>query len=486
MIKKTILSLLVILVVLLCVIGYRTFTNTPAPDVTEAITLAEIDVLAAAQTLSQSVQIKTISTGRGDPPAAEEFAKLHDLIDQSFPLVAEKLKKETISDHSLLYTWQGSDPSLPPVLLMAHMDVVPVEPGTEADWSHDAFSGAIEDGAIWGRGTLDDKVSVFGILEAAEALLANGFSPKRTLYFGFGHDEEIGGENGASKIAQLFADRGVKLGFTVDEGMVVVQGVFPGIDDPIAFIALAEKGYLTLELTAETTGGHSSIPPKTTAIGKIARAINRLEENRFPAALQSPAADMFAALTPYMPLSLKAIISNRWLFDPILISQLEKGGATNAMIRTTTAATIIGGGSKDNVLPTIASATLNFRLLPGTTTEEAVARVTHVVDDPDINIDVKQGNNPSRISSKDAEGYVLIDKTIREVLPDVLVSPGLMLAGSDSKHYEDVAENSYRFIPMRFGPEDIARVHGTDERIFVENYGEVIQFYRRLMQNVGG
>ncbi len=486
MIKKILLSLLGVLVVLLCVVGYRTLSNSPEPGVSEAITLADIDVLAAAQTLSQSVRIKTISTGRNDPPAAEEFAKLHDLIDQSFPLVAEKLKKEVISDHSLLYSWQGSDTNLQPVLLMAHTDVVPVEPGTEADWTHDAYSGAIEGGAIWGRGTLDDKVSVFGILEAAEALLADGFSPKRTLYFGFGHDEEIGGENGAAKIAELFAERGIELGFTVDEGMVVVQGVFPGIDDPIAFIALAEKGYLTLELTAETTGGHSSIPPKTTAIGKIARAVNRLEENRFPAVLQSPAADMFEALAPYMPLALKAVISNRWLFDPILLSELGKGAATNAMIRTTTAATIIDGGAKDNVLPTTASATLNFRLLPGTTAEQAVARVAEVIDDPDITLDVKQVNNPSRISSKEAEGYILIEKTIREVLPDVLVSPGLMLAGSDSKHYEGVAENSYRFIPMRFGPEDIARVHGTNERILIENYGEIIQFYHRLMQNVGG
>lgn len=486
MIKKIILAVLAVVVVLICVVGYRTFTNSPDPKVTENITVADIDVLAAAQTLSESVQIKTISTKRGDPPAAAAFARLHDLIDQSFPLVTQQLKKEVISDHSLLYTWQGSDQSLPPVLLMAHMDVVPVEAGTEADWTHEAYSGAIADGAIWGRGTLDDKVSVFGILEAAETLLATGFSPKRTLYFGFGHDEEIGGENGAAKIAQLFAERDIKLSFTVDEGMVVVQGVFPGIDDPIAFIALAEKGYLTVTLTAETTGGHSSIPPKTTAIGKIARAVNRLEENRFPAALQSPASDMFDALAPYMPLSLKAVVSNRWLFDPILLSELEKGGATNAMIRTTTAATIIDGGSKDNILPTIAAATLNFRLLPGTTIEEAVDRIKHVIDDPDVTVEVAQGNNPSRISSKQGEGYVAIEKTIREVLPDVLVAPGLMLAGSDSKHYEDVAENSYRFIPMRFGPDDIARVHGTDERIMIENYGEIIRFYHRLMQNVGG
>ncbi|PHQ66903.1 MAG: hypothetical protein COB93_11535 [Sneathiella sp.] len=486
MIKKIALFLVLVVVAVVAVIAFRTFSNTPqTPDIA-AVTVPEIDSMAAARRLAEAVRIKTVSTGLDNPVAAPEFDKLHALIDLSFPLVATKLKRETISDHSLLYTWEGTDSSQPPVLLLAHMDVVPVERGTEADWTYDAFSGTIEDGIIWGRGTLDDKQSVFAILEAAELQLAAGFTPKRTLYFAFGHDEEIGGGNGAQKIAELLKSRGIRPAFTLDEGMVIVQGIMPGIDAPIAFIALAEKGYLTLQLTASTKGGHSSIPPRKTAIGKIARAVNRLEENRFPASLQSPAADMFSTLAPHMPLPLKAIISNRWLFDPILISELGKGGATNAMVRTTTAATIIDGGTKDNVLPATAIATLNFRLLPGTSVQEAVDRVKTVIDDPDITIEIKQQNEPSRVSSKDVEGYRVIETTIREIFPDVLISPGLMLAGSDSKHYEDIAENSYRFIPMRFGPDDLSRVHGTNERIYIENYAEIIQFYRQLMENIGG
>jgi carboxypeptidase PM20D1 len=365
------------------------------------------------------------------------------------------------------------------------MDVVPVEPGTEADWQEDAFSGAIKDGKIWGRGTLDDKLSVFAILEAAELQLTAGFKPKRTLYFAFGHDEEIGGENGAGKIAALLKGRGVKLAFTLDEGMVIVQGIMPSVEAPIAFIALAEKGYLTLKLTATTEGGHSSIPPRTTAIGKIAKAVFQLEENRFPAALNSPASDMFDTLAPHMDLPLKAIISNRWLLEPLLVSELAKGGATNAIVRTTTAVTIAEGGTKDNVLPSTATATINFRLLPGTSIDNVIEHVRAAIDDPDIDIAVKQGNEASRVSSMSADGYRIIEKTIRETLPDVLVSPGLMLAGSDSKHYEAIAENSYRFLPMRFGPEDIARVHGTNERIYIDNYVEIIQFYRQLMENTG-
>jgi len=486
MIKKISLFLVFLVIALIAVVGYRTLTNTPSSKDIMAITLPDIDAGAVADRLAQAVKIQTISTHRDAPTAAEEFEKLHALINQFFPLVAKKLKRETVSDYSLLYTWEGSDPSLAPVLLLAHMDVVPVEAGTEADWDHDAFSGSIVEGAIWGRGTLDDKLSVLAILEAAELQLKAGFAPKRTLYFAFGHDEEVGGENGAGKIAELLKSRGVRPAYTLDEGMVIVQGIMPGIDDPIAFIALAEKGYLTLTLTATTEGGHSSIPPRQTAIGKIARAVGRLEENRFPASLQSPASDMFDTLAPHMPLPLKAIISNRWIFNPVLVSELGKGGATNAMVRTTTAVTIVDGGTKDNVLPTMASATLNFRLLPGTTVEDAVARVKEVIHDPDVTVDIKQANEPSRVSSMDAEGYKAIDKTIREVFPDVLVSPGLMLAGSDSKHYEEIAANSYRFLPMRFGPEDLSRVHGTNERILVENYVEIIQFYRRLMENIGG
>jgi carboxypeptidase PM20D1 len=195
---------------------------------------------------------------------------------------------------------------------------------------------------------------------------------------------------------------------------------------------------------------------------------------------------MFDTLAPHMPLSLKAIISNRWLLDPLLVSELGKGGATNAMVRTTTAVTIAEGGTKDNVLPSTATATINFRLLPGTRIEEVITHVTEVIDDPDVEVTVKQGNEASKVSSKEAEGYQAIEKTIREIFPDVLIAPGLMLAGSDSKHYETIAENSYRFLPMRFGPDDIARVHGTNERILIDNYVEIIQFYRRLMENIAG
>lgn len=485
MIKKILLGLLVIVIIVLGIAAFKTVTNNANIVAVDPVLLSPIDTAAAAQRLSSAIKLKTISTSKSDPPAAEEFSALHALINQNFPLVAANLEREIVSEYSLLYTWQGSDPNLLPAMLLAHMDVVPVEPGTEENWSYGAFSGAIAEDAIWGRGSLDDKMSVAAILEAAEMQLAAGFIPKRTLFFAFGHDEELGGSNGAAKISELLESRGIRLAFTLDEGMVIVDGIMPGVKEPIAFIALAEKGYLTVKLTAAAEGGHSSLPPRKTAIGKIAQAINRLEENRFPASLQSPASDMFETLAPHMALPLKSIISNRWLLDPVLINELGKGGATNAMVRTTTAVTIVEGGTKDNVLPAEAFAVVNFRLLPGTSIDDVVAHVNSVIDDPDIMINIKQGNEPSRISDATANGYKMIEKTIQQIFPDVLISPGLMLAGSDSKNYENIADNSYRFIPVRFGKDDLSRVHGTNERILIENYGEVIQFYRQLMTNIG-
>lgn len=486
MFKKILLGLLGILVVLAIIIVGKTALNTPDTSVADQVQLADIDEMAAAKRLSRAVQIKTISESQDAPVAADEFTKLHNFIDSAFPLVATSLKKEVIGGHSLLYTWQGSDPSLKPALLMGHMDVVPVEEGTEGNWEHPPYSGKIVDGAIWGRGTLDDKLSVFAVLEAAEYQLSQGFKPTRTFYLAFGHDEEIGGKNGAGKISEHLKSQGVQLDFTLDEGMVVVSGIMPGIQTPIAFIALAEKGYLTLKLTAKAEGGHSSIPPRATAVGKISRAIARLEENRLPASLQRPASDMFETLAPHMPFGLKAIMSNRWLLDPILVGQLAKGGATNAMVRTTTAATIISGGTKDNVLPSTAEATVNFRILPGDNIASVIAHVEAVVDDPDVSVAKLQGNEPSRVSNNQSDSFAVIQKTIQETLPDVIVAPGLMLAGSDTKHYEAISDNNYRFIPMRFGPEDLPRVHGTNERLLVSNYREIIQFYIRLMENAGG
>ena len=255
------------------------------------------------------------------------------------------------------------------------MDVVPVESGTEADWTHPPFAGAVADGFIWGRGTMDMKQSLMAILEAVEFLLENGVAPKRTVYLAFGHDEEVGGTNGAARIAQLLESRGIALDFTLDEGLVITNGIIPGVSKPAALIGLAEKGRVTLELIVEGPGGHSSMPPLSTTVGKLARAIVRLESNQMPASLQSPTAEMLRYLAPEMPVHLRAAIANWWLLGPLVMSRLESGRATNALVRTTTAVTVIRGGSKPNLVPQKASAIVDFRILPGERVEDVEAHV---------------------------------------------------------------------------------------------------------------
>jgi carboxypeptidase PM20D1 len=446
----------------------------------------DIDAPAAARRLAKALRFQTISYGPEARVEAEAFLGLHAHLATSYPKIHATLEREVLSDYSLLYRWQGSDPSLKPILLNAHMDVVPVEPGTEARWTHPPFSGAIADGFIWGRGTLDMKVSLTGILEAIEHLLAQDFTPARTVYLAFSHDEEAGGSRGTAMIARLLEERDIRLLFTLDEGMAITHGIVPGVEKPAALVGLAEKGQVSLELTAHAKGGHSSMPPVSTAAGKLGRALYRLETNQMPSRLESPTVDMFAYLAPEMPFARRIALANLWLFEPWLISRLEDTPAVNALIRTTTAPTIIQGGVKSNVLPSEARAVVNFRILPGDTVASVIEHVHATIDDQDVTVR-RVGNEPSDptpVSDSQAESFTALRKTIHQVFPDVVVAPGLVIGRTDSRRYVKVAENSYRFLPMRLGREDLKRIHGTDERISVNNYLEIVRFYIQLLRNI--
>lgn len=365
------------------------------------------------------------------------------------------------------------------------MDVVPVAPGSESSWERPPFSGDIADGFIWGRGTLDDKVSVLAILEAVERLLADGFAPERTVYLAFGHDEEVDGPEGAAKIASLLAERGVELEFTLDEGGIIAHDIVPGVAPPVALVGVAEKGYLALKLRAGTEEcGHASMPPKTTAIGRLAGAIHRLETNPMPANLAPPVTDMFDRLAPEMPFMLRLAVTNRWLFSPLVTSRLSESRATDAAIRTTTAVTRISGGVKANVLPCAAEAIVDFRILPSDSIASVTAHVREVIDDPLIEISQHGlANEPPPVSDIDSKGFQALQTTVRQIFPDALPAPHLVIAATDSKHFTGIAENSYRFLPIRLGPDDTGRIHGTNERISLQNYSEVIRFYVQLLLN---
>ncbi len=438
----------------------------------------------AVRRLSAAIQIKTVSYAAANAGAASEFSALHRLIAESFPLIRGALKREVVNDYSLLYTWAGSDPSLPPVLLTAHMDVVPVEPGTEGQWTHPPYSGAIADGYVWGRGAIDMKHTLMATLEGVEGLLAQGFKPRRTVLLAFGHDEELGGEAGAKSIADLLEKRKVRALFSLDEGSAILEGVIPGATRPIAQIGLSEKGGLTLALRVKAKGGHSSMPPQQTAIGKISAAVVRLESHQMPATLDGPGGLGLRAVAPALPFASRLALANSWLFGPLLIPRLSASPVTNALIRTTTAPTIIQGGVKENVLASEAVAVVNFRLAPGDTLEQVRRHVEQVIADPDVTISDYRGPGAeaTAVADSDGPGYALIAATLHDLAPDALVVPGLVITGTDSKHYGRVSTAAYRFAPLRLAAADLARIHGTNERIAITNYGELISFYMALVR----
>ncbi len=443
-----------------------------------AIQPIPIEPQAAIQHLAGAVRIQTAShldASQIDYPA---FLQLHHFLEQAFPQVHKTLTREVVDQYSLLYTWQGQDASLKPVLLMGHLDVVPIEDGTQKDWICPPFEGIVQDGFLYGRGTMDDKNAIVGVLEAVEGLLKERYQPKRTIYLAFGHDEEIGGR-GAAQIAALFKSKGVKFECVLDEGLAIIDGILPGIEKPFALIGVAEKGYLSVELNVESSGGHAAMPPKETAIGILSRAMLRLEEHQMPARFGPPTSQMFAYLAPEMPFSLRLVMANLWIFKGLLLKRLSGMNTINAMLRTTTAPTIFSAGFKDNILPIQARGAVNFRLLQGDTAESVLEHVQKTI--ADRRVTVKPASDflveASTVSQVNAISFQALERALTNIFPGVVVAPGLVTGATDSRHYAELSTSIYRFSPLWIKPEDLSRVHGTNERIGVENFQRMVQFY---------
>jgi carboxypeptidase PM20D1 len=484
MLKKLVLGLLGLVLLLAAALVVNTLRQGSRQVHVQPLARLPVDAAAVAESMAVAVRAKTVS-GLLDPAGtAAALDELQAHLRGRYPLAHGQLKLEVVGNHSLLFTWSGSDTQLAPIALMAHQDVVPIAPGTETLWKKPPFDGVIEGGFVWGRGTLDDKSNVITQLEAVEALLKSGFKPRRTVYLVFGHDEEVGGQQGVVKIVDLLKQRGIKLDWVVDEGLAVTEGILPGINQPLALIGLGEKGSVSLKLTAVAPPGHSSTPPAagSSAIGMLSAALARLDQHPMPGGIQGAAGEMFAAIAPELPFGQRLALSNLWLLRPVVERLLDKGGATSAMMRTTTAMTIFNAGNKENVLPGRAEAIVNFRILPGDSAASVQAHVKRVIADDRIEVaPLGLAFEPSRLSSPDSDGYRLIERTVREVFPDSMVAPGLMLAASDARHFDGIASSSYRFMPVRFKPEDLARPHGTDERIAVDQLADMVRFYHRLL-----
>jgi carboxypeptidase PM20D1 len=484
MVKKLVLGLLGLVLLLAAALVGNTLRQGSRQVQVQPLARLPVDAAAVAESMAVAVRAKTVS-GLLDPAGtAAALDALQAHLRGRYPLAHDQLKLEVVGNHSLLFSWSGSDAQLAPIALMAHQDVVPIAPGTESLWKKPPFDGVIEGGFVWGRGTLDDKSNVITQLEAVEALLKSGFKPRRTVYLVFGHDEEVGGQQGVVKVVELLKQRGVKLDWVVDEGLAVTEGVLPGVSQPLALIGLGEKGSVSLKLTATAPPGHSSTPPAAgnSAIGMLSAALARLDQHPMPGGIQGAAGGMFAAIAPELPFGQRLALSNLWLLRPVVERMLDKGGATSAMMRTTTAMTIFNAGNKENVLPGRAEAIVNFRILPGDSAASVQAHVKRVIADDRIEVaPAGLAFEPSRLSSPDSDGYRLIERTVREVFPEAMVAPGLMLAASDARHFDGIAASSYRFMPVRFKPEDLARPHGTDERIAVDQLADMVRFYHRLL-----
>jgi carboxypeptidase PM20D1 len=486
-IRNILLLVIAAIIVLAGVLLFNVVTHGSRQIQVAAVPRAPVDQQGAASRLSEAIRFQTISSFLNPEQDAEALRGLRAHIEKSFPAFHSAARREVIGGQSLLYTWEGTDPKAPSIALLAHQDVVPVAPGTEKDWQYPPYDGVIADGFIWGRGSWDDKGNLYSMLEAAEQMAKAGFRPKRTVYFAFGHDEEVAGVRGAKVIAATLASRGVKLDFVLDEGLLITEGILKGLDKPAALVGVAEKGYATLVLTAHSTPGHSSMPPRQTAIGMMSAALARLEDHRLPMQVRGAVAEMFDTIAPEMSGFNRVVLSNLWLFKPLLLREFEKSGPTEAMVRTTTALTIFNAGDKDNVLPGNAAATVNFRLLPGDTQASVVDHVRSTVKNDSISVDPFAGNtDPPPVTSTASPSFKMLNRTIREIFPDVVVAPGLMVAATDSRHYAEITDKIFRFAPVRANSDDLKRFHGTNERLSIEGYADMIRFYRRLIENTAG
>jgi carboxypeptidase PM20D1 len=480
--KKILRILLGLFLVLILVVIIKTITFRSMQIDVEPVTLPAIGMESVAN-LSRAITFPTISHDVDLPIDTLAFQGFHQFLSEAYPLIHSDLKKEVFSEFSLLYTWEGKNPDQKPIILMAHMDVVPAP--DEERWEQPPYSGANDGTFIWGRGAIDDKGRLIATLEALEKLIREDFAPDRTIYLAIGHDEEISGLRGASVIANALAERGVEAEFVLDEGLSITTGIIPMVSKPVASIGLSEKGYMSVALTVEMEGGHSSYPEKETSVTVLNQVLYKLNNKPMKAFISEPVKEFIRYTGPEMPILPRVIFANLWLFEGVVINIYTGSKAGNAAVRTVNSPTILTAGVKDNVIPTKAEAVVNFRMLPGETSKDVMQHLQKVIADERVKIsaygDIQE---PSSVSSINSPGFEILHTTIKQVFPEVMLNPMLAIGQTDSRHYINVSNNIYRFVPITFLEEDLARMHGLNERISIENYHRAIGFYYQLIKNL--
>ena len=470
--------ILALILAFIAVVLLRTVRFTPKPPPKTAETPVEFAKAAAVAALSQLVRCKTVSYHDHTLEDDAEFQKLIALLPSLYPRVFDVCSFNQLPDRALLLRWHGKKQG-DPAVLMAHYDVVPVNEGL---WLKPPFAAVLENGVLWGRGTLDTKVTVNGILSAANYLIGKGFQPEFDIYFAFSGGEEVNG-NGAKNIVQYFEDHHITPSMVVDEGGAVVENVFPGVKKPCGLIGIAEKGMMNAEYRTVSGGGHASAPKPHTPVGILAAACKKVEDHPFKMHLTKPVAEMFDTLGRHSTFLYRMIFANLWCFGWVLnlLGRLS-GGEMNALLRTTVAFTQMSGSAAPNVIPPEAKMVSNIRLNPEDSVESALAYLRKVVNNEDVHISAPESFEPSRISRTDCEGWDKVSAAVAETWRGCLVSPYLMVQCSDSRHYGRISDKVYRFSAMDLSSEERATIHGNNERIRVETIHRAVEFYIRLMK----
>ena len=470
--------ILAVLAAFIAVVAVRTIRFRPKPQ--PAVTKEEIvfDRDAAVDSLAQLVRCKTVSYNDHSLEDEGEFQKLISLLPTLYPNVFAACTFQQLPDRALLFRWPGKQAG-DPAVMMAHYDVVPVN---EEKWDKPPFAGIIEDGILWGRGTLDTKVTFNGILSAANSLIGQGFRPEKDIYFAFSGGEEINGQ-GAPNIVAYFTEHGIHPAIVVDEGGAVVENVFPGVKQPCGLIGIAEKGMLNAQYRTVSAGGHASAPKPHTPVGVLAAACKRVEDHPFKAHIDGPAAQMFDTLGRYSTPLYRMIFANMWCFGWIIDTLGKKsGGEINALVRTTVAFTQMEGSSARNVIPPEAKMVSNIRLNPADSVASALAYLEKTVNDPAVEITSLESFEPSPVSETGCDAWEKVAAAVANTWPGCIVSPYLMVQCSDSRHYRDLSNHVYRFSAMDLTAEERSTIHGNNERIRLETAAKAVEFYIRLMR----
>ncbi len=467
-----------LMVVLIIVIIGRSLCFTPPVIPEEKVDEITINRGKVVEDMVDMIRCKTISNRDDTLVEWNEYEKFERLLKERFPIIHTKCEIRKIGKTGLLYYLKGEFQDKPSVC-MAHYDVVPVE---ESQWSKPAFEGIVENDSIWGRGALDTKGTLCGIMEALEMMLADGYIPKQDLYLSFSGEEEIDGKSCADIVTYL-EEKGIKPAIVVDEGGAVVENVFPGVSGKCALVGIGEKGGVNLNFSLESAGGHSATPPVHSVLGQLSDAVCRIEKHPFKCQLTKPVAEMYDTLGRYSTFLYRMIFANLWLFLPVLDLLCKKtGGEMNAMMRTTVAVTKMEGSKAYNVLPSKASFGVNMRLLGNDTIESAMSHFRKVIGNDKIAIDLVNGMKASPYSDTSCEEWERLCKVIRQTWPETIVSPYLMMACSDSRHYCRITDRVYRFSAMCLSNEERAMIHGNDERIPIATLLKTVEFYVRLFQ----